>query len=263
VSEELRRLRREQDRALFARYSRKPTPQLRDAIVERFLPLVRALALRYARGTSEPLDDLVQVGAIGLVKAIERYDVARGVAFTSYAVPTIVGEIKRHFRDRTWSVHVPRGARELSVAVDAERAALEGRLGRTPTIAELAAALDLSDEDVLDGLYASGAHRAVSLEAPLHAEDGDEAQGERIGGDDRCVRQAETRAALDALMRTLPRRSRLVLVLRFERDMTQPAIAQTIGVSQVQVSRIVRAALADLHAAATASGATAAELLAA
>jgi RNA polymerase sigma-B factor len=238
---EARRERLREDRALFERYAAHPTPALREAIIERFLPLARSLALRYARTSSEPVDDLFQVAALGLVKAVDRYEPARGVAFSSYAVPTMAGEIKRYFRDRTWSIHVPRDLRDLTVAVQRQRDRLEGCLERSPTVAEIAHALDVSDEDVLDALEAAQAQRAESLDAaPGSSRDPGDSIHELIGAADPAIGNAETRASLDALLEVLPRRSRLLLRLRFNEDMTQREIGDVLGVSQMQVSRLLR-----------------------
>jgi RNA polymerase sigma-B factor len=240
-SEEAPRARLREDRALLERYATRPTADLREAIIDRFLPLARHLAARYARTSSEPVDDLFQVAALGLVKAVDHYDVDRGVAFSSYAVPTMLGEIKRYFRDRTWSVHVPRDLQELTLAVQSQRDRLEGSLGRAPTLAEIAQTLDVSDDEVLDALEAARAQRADSLDAPAESDDD---QGntvlELIGAADPAIERAETRASVDTLMSVLPRRSRLMLRLRFDHDMTQREIGEIVGLSQMQVSRIVR-----------------------
>jgi RNA polymerase sigma-B factor len=258
-----RRERLREDRALFQRLAREPTPAMREAVIERFLPLARGLALRYAGDSSEPLDDLCQVAALGLMKAVDRYDVGRGIAFTSYAVPTILGEIKRYFRDRTWSLHVPRDLRELTLAVQAQRAELEARLERAPTVAEIAEALDVLDEDVLDGLQAAHARRATSLDAPSTDNDGEDGGiQERIGGDDLDMRQAEARASLDTLMSVLPRRSQFVLRLRFHEEMTQREIGAVVGVSQMQVSRILRDSIDRLRQVALARRESASDLIA-
>jgi RNA polymerase sigma-B factor len=240
-NEAARRARLREDRALFEQYASCPSAALRGAIVERFLPLARHLALRYARTSSEQVDDLVQVAALGLVKAVDHYDIDRGVAFSSYAVPTMLGEIKRHFRDRTWSVHVPRDLQELTLAVQSQRHRLEASLERAPTIAEIAHSLDVSDEAVLDALGAARAQRADSLDAPADDEhDQVNTVHELIGATDPGIERAETRASLDTLMGGLPRRSQLMLRLRFDHDMTQSEIGDIVGISQMQVSRILR-----------------------
>jgi RNA polymerase sigma-B factor len=241
----------QEDRALFRRYARRPTAELRDAIVRRFMPLAGQLAGRYSY-TSEPMEDLVQVAALGLVKAVDRYDVERGVAFTSYAVPTILGEIRRHFRDRTWATRVPRALQDLSLAVQSARADLETRLGRGVTVPEIAQALGVGDDDVLEALAAARAHRAQSLDAAL--DQGGEDDGSdtdlysRLGVDDVEMERAEARVTIAKILTALPARSRAVLLLRFEKEMTQREIGEVIGVSQMQVSRILQESIQRLRA---------------
>jgi RNA polymerase sigma-B factor len=237
------------DRRLFERYADARDPVDRDAIVERFLPLARQLAARYQR-PEEPFDDVFQVACFGLVKAIDRYDAERGVAFSSYAVPTILGEIKRHFRDRTWAVRVPRDLQERALRVDRVVAQLTRELHRQPSVDELAHALQLEPEDVLEAMEASSAYRATSLEAPRPGGDGDagDTLGDSVGAVEEGFERAERRAVLDSLMRSLTARERQVVRLRFEDDLTQAAIGERIGVSQMQVSRVLRQALAKLRA---------------
>jgi RNA polymerase sigma-B factor len=262
-SEETRHQRLREDRAVFERYASRPTPAMREAIIERFLPLAQRLALRYARTSSEPVDDLFQVAALGLVKAVDRYDVRRGAAFSSYAVPTMLGEIKRYFRDRTWSLHVPRDLQELALAVQREWRQLEGRRERSVTVAEIAHALDVSDEDVLDALQATRGQRAESLDAAI---EGDRNQGntiyELIGADDPGIEHAETCASVETLMRVLPRRSRLMLRLRFDHEMTQREIGEVFGVSQMQVSRVLRESIDRMRHTAETQSDSASEMIA-
>jgi RNA polymerase sigma-B factor len=240
------------DRALFERYLDKRDPVDRAMLVERFLPLARQLARRYQR-PEEPFDDLFQVASLGLVKAIDRFDLEREVAFSSYAVPTILGEIKRYFRDRTWSVRVPRDLQELALRVDRAVGAMSVDLHRPPTITELAERLEVEEEEVLEALEASGAYKATSLEAPRGAEDdAGDTLGDTMGTEERGFALAEDRATLERLMRALTPREREVLALRFEHDMTQAEIGERIGVSQMQVSRIIRQAIARLRAYASA-----------
>jgi RNA polymerase sigma-B factor len=243
-----RRARPTEDRALFKRYAARPTAAGREAIIDRFLPLARHLALRYARTSTEPVDDLFQVAALGLVKAVDHYDVDRGVAFSSYAVPTMTGEIKRYFRDRTWSIHVPRDLQDLTLAVQSQRSDLERSLERTPTVA---------DEDVLEALEAARAQRADSLDAPA---DGNRDEGstvlELIGTADPGIERAETRASIESLMSVLPQRSRLILRLRFDHDMTQSEIGDVVGVSQMQVSRILRESIDRMRCSVAAATST-------
>jgi RNA polymerase sigma-B factor len=239
--------RAEADRRLFRRFGSERDRLDRDAIVERFLPLARELAGRYQR-VGEPFDDIYQVACFGLVKAVDRFDPDRGVAFSSYAVPTILGEIKRYFRDRTWAVRPPRDLQDLALRVDRVIAERTRELGRTPTVDEVARAIDAEPEDVLDAMQASSAYRATSLETPrTGGEDPGENLGDTIGHIDDGYDRAEQRAVLDALMRSLTPREREVVRLRFEEDLTQAAIGERIGVSQMQVSRIIRQAIARLR----------------
>jgi RNA polymerase sigma-B factor len=242
-----------EDRELFVRY-RDGDPQARELLVERFLPLARQLARRYQRA-SEPLDDLLQVASMGLIKAIDRFDADRDIAFSSYAVPTILGEIKRHFRDRTWAVRVPRDLQELTLKVDRAVGELSEQLRRQPSIAEIGAILGTDEEQVLEALQAGGAYRAVSFDAPRGNGGGDEdvtTLGDSIGIDESGFDRAEERATLSRLLATVTPRERDVLRMRFEEDMTQAEIGAVIGVSQMQVSRIIRQALARLRDAADA-----------
>jgi RNA polymerase sigma-B factor len=236
------------DQRLFERLADPDDPVDRDMVVERFLPLARQLAARY-RGGDEPFDDVFQVACLGLVNAVERFDPGRGRAFTSFAVPTIVGEIKRHFRDRTWSVRPPRDLQEQTLRVERARDELGTRLGRTPTVDDIATRLDIEPEDVLEAMVASSGYRAASLDSPRPGgdEDADATVGDTVGTHDAEYDRAEERATLDRLMRLLTSRERLVLRLRFEDDLTQQEIGARIGVSQMQVSRIVRKAVDRLR----------------
>jgi RNA polymerase sigma-B factor len=244
--------RAEQDRALFARYLDKRDPVDREMLVERFLPLARQLARRYQR-PEEPFDDLFQVACLGLVKAIDRFDLGREVAFSSYAVPTILGEIKRYFRDRTWSVRVPRDLQELALRVDRAVADLSLDLHRQPTVGEISAKVGAEEEDVLEALEASGAYKATSLEAPRGSEeDSGDTLGDTLGTEEHGFALAEDRATIEHLMRSITPREREVLRLRFAEDLTQAEIGERIGVSQMQVSRIIRQSVARLRAYATA-----------
>jgi RNA polymerase sigma-B factor len=235
------------DQRLFLRYVDERDPVDRDAIVERFLPLARQLAARYQR-PEEPFDDVFQVACFGLVKAVDRFDVARGVAFSSYAVPTITGEIKRHFRDRSWAVRVPRDLQELALRVDRKVSELSTDLRRQPTVPEIAEALGIEEEDVLEALEASGAYRATSLSTPRgNEDDAGETLGDTVGTAEEGFGLAENRATLEQLMRALTGREREVLRLRFEEDLTQAEIGEQIGVSQMQVSRIIRQSIGRLR----------------
>jgi RNA polymerase sigma-B factor len=218
----------------------------RDELLTRFMPLVRKLARRYI-GAHEPFDDLVQVASIGLLKAIDRFDAERGHAFSSFAVPTIVGELKRYFRDLGWSLHVPRGAQELALKLEQERERLSARTGRSPTVMELAQAMELSVEDVLGGLEAAAARHSTSLD--LHRGDGEEEDGalaDTIGADDARYDLVEDLVTVAAVVHELSAREHRALTLRFFEDRTQSEIARELGVSQMQVSRILRQALDKL-----------------
>jgi RNA polymerase sigma-B factor len=241
-----------EDRELFIRYHRGGEAQARDQLVERFLPLARQLARRNPRA-SEPLDDLMQVASLGLIKAIDRFDPDRDIAFSSYAVPTILGEIKRYFRDRTWAVRVPRDLQELTLRVDRAVGELSDELHRQPSVKEIGNAIGVDEEDVLEALQAGGAYRAVSFDAPRAGADEDLATiGDSVGMQEEGFDRAEERATLQSLMSMVTPRERDVLRMRFEEDMTQAEIGAVIGVSQMQVSRIIRQAISRLRAAADA-----------
>ncbi len=218
----------------------------RDELVRRFLPLARKLARRY-NGAREPFDDLLQVASLGLVKAVDRYDVSRGTAFSSFAVPTILGELKRYFRDLGWAVHVPRGAQELAVKVEEASQRLSVRAGRAPTVSDLAQYLEIETEDVLDALETARAHHASSLDAPH--DDGEGESGsvvDSFGAEDPALLLADDRVTVGEAARCLSEREREVLRLRFVEDLTQTQIAARVGVSQMQISRILRRAVARL-----------------
>jgi RNA polymerase sigma-B factor len=239
--------------ALFRRLDSRGEDAVREELIERFLPLARQLARRYQR-VNEPLDDLVQVASIGLVKAVDRFDLDRGVAFSSYAVPTILGELKRYFRDSGWAVHVPRGVQERAMQVDRAVKELSGRLGRSPSVDEVAELLDASPEDILEAMEAGLAYEAMSLDAQRA---GAEAEGDTfadgIGVEDERFDLVEYEATIEPTLKALPKRDQVVLHLRFAQDMTQSQIAERIGVSQMQVSRLIRRALSRLRAVAEAT----------
>ena len=229
------------------RRSRDGDERAREELTARFTPLARSLALRYQR-SGEPLDDLLQVALLGLVKAVDRFDPDREIAFSSYAVPTILGEVKRYFRDRTWAVRVPRGLQELSMRVDRAIGALSEQLHRQPSVNEIAAAVAATEEDVLEALQAGGAYRAVSFEAPAGGSGEDAATlADSVGVREDGFDRAEERATLDALLDCVGAREREVLRMRFEQDMTQAEIGAAVGVSQMQISRIIRQALQRLR----------------
>ena len=237
------------DDTLFRRYRAERTPDLRRALVERWLPLARQLASHY-RVRDEAYEDLLQVASLGLLKAINRYDPDRGIAFTSYAVPTILGEVRRHFRDRAWSVRVPRALQELVLDVEKATVRLTTELGRSPTITEIAASLDCTPESVLEAKQAGDAYSATSLESH-RGEDADAPTlGETLGSIDNGFDVAEDRATLTTLLVSISARDREVLRLRFEEDLTQTEIADRIGVSQMAVSRIIRRSIDRMRLAA-------------
>ena len=237
-----------EDRALFARYLDRRDPVDREMLVERFLPLARQLARRYQR-PDEPFDDLFQVACLGLINAIDRFSLDRDVAFSSYAVPTILGEIKRYFRDRTWSVRVPRDLQDLALKVDRAVSDLDLELQRKPTIEEIGAKVGADAEAVLEALEASGAYRATSLQTPWGADDeSGDTLGDAIGIEERGFALAEDRATIEHVMRVITPREREVLRLRFAEDLTQAEIGERVGVSQMQVSRIIRQSVARLRA---------------
>jgi RNA polymerase sigma-B factor len=244
-----RAARAREDRRLLERYHRSGDQAAREALVERFLPLARQLARRYQRG-GEPLDDLIQVASLGLLKAIDRFEPSRDTAFSSFAVPTILGELKRHFRDRGWSVRVPRDLQELSVRVDRVADDMSCDLGRAPTPAEIAAHIGVSTEQVLEAREAAGAYRAVSLDRPRDDDEESDGMTDTMGVEDPGFRLAEDAATVARLMTVLGDREREVLRLRFAEDLTQSEIGQRVGVSQMHVSRLIRQAVARLRDAA-------------
>jgi len=236
------------ERALLRRFARDRSPVVREELVQRFMPLARRLAARYAGG-AEPFDDLVQVASMGMVKAIDRFDPERGTAFSTFAVPTILGELKRHFRDRGWSVHVPRDVQERILKVERALAELPARLGHAPTVREIAERLDVTEEQVLEAMHAAQGHHAVSLDAASSLADGEEPAplGERIGEEDLSFDTVEYGASIAPVLETISERDRKVLHLRFVEDLTQSEIAERVGVSQMHVSRILRATLDRLR----------------
>jgi len=224
----------------------------RQELVERYLRLAQKLARRYAR-SSEPLEDLEQVASLGLVRAVDRFDASRGTTFSTFAVPTILGELRRHFRDRTWSLRVPRDVRDLAAAVERAADALMAELGRSPSAAELADALGRSVEDVVAAREAALAYRCDSLDRPMRGDDADGAAtlADRLGATDDELSRAEDEVLLDQLATAvLSERDRKVIRLRFQHDLLQREIAERIGVSQMQVSRILRDAVVRLQSAA-------------
>lgn len=237
------------DAALFTQMRRDGDQRAREALIERYLPLARRLARRYQR-TEEPQDDLVQVASLGLIKAVDRFDPEREILFSSYAVPTILGELKRHFRDRTWSVRVPRDLQELALRIDQAVSRLAADSGRAPAVAEIAQAVQVSEERVLDAMEAAGAYHAGSLDAPrsTQGEEAGETLADSLGVQESGFDRAEDRATLEPLLAHISERERLVLRLRFAEGMTQAEIGARIGVSQMQVSRLIRQAIQRLRA---------------
>jgi RNA polymerase sigma-B factor len=243
-----------EDRRLLVRLHQHGDPAAREALVDRFLPLARQLARRYQHG-GEHLDDLIQVASLGLLKAIDRFDPARETAFSSFAVPTILGELKRHFRDKGWSVRVPRDLQELAVRVERVSDELSRELGRAPSVAEIAERIGTTAEQVLEAREASAAYRAVSLDRPRDdEEEGDAGMADTFGVEDPGFGVAEDAATVERLMRVLTDREREVLRLRFAEDLTQSEIGERVGVSQMHVSRLIRHAVAQLREAAEKQG---------
>jgi RNA polymerase sigma-B factor len=237
-------------------YARSRDEAAREEVVNRFLPFARSLAMRYSGGV-EPTEDLIQVASLGLVAALERFDPERGVPFAAFAGPTILGELRRHFRDRVWTLRVPRGLQERIRDVEQAIAELSHEHERSPTVAEIADLLEISEADVLESFEATVARRIVSLDQPSPGgESGDESPiAERIGSDDPGYELVEDREAIEASAGVLDETEREILRLRFDEDLTQSKIAEQVGYSQMHVSRILRRALGKLRGAASESGA--------
>jgi len=234
------------DRELLRRYHEGGDPTAREALVQRHLPLVRSLARRYA-GRGESLEDIEQVGSIGLIKAIDRYELSREVALTTYATPNIVGEIKRHFRDKGWAIRVPRALQELNGKMGPTIERLTARLGRSPSIAEIAKEFQTTPEQVLEAMEAGSAYAPQSLSA---GPDGDSELDpmETIGNVDEEFARTDERTSLEPALQLLPEREQLILKLRFEEGLTQTQIADKIGISQMHVSRLIRRSLERMRA---------------
>ena len=238
------RVARYQDAELLERYFISRDPRDREALVQRFLPLARYLSRRFS--TAEDRDDLEQVASLGLLKAIDRFDPSRGIAFSSFAVPTILGELKRYFRDLGWSVRVPRSLKELAPRVKAATDDLERELRRSPTVAEIAHRCQITSETVLEARALTTAHRAASLDVPLD-EDSPPPRLGSVAVEDDGFGRAERIADLDRLLAHLAPRERTILRLRFHEDLTQREIAMQLGLSQMHVSRLIRTAIAELR----------------
>ena len=237
---------------LFTRWQQHGDREARERLVGHFMPLARNLARRYA-GAREPMDDLQQVANLGLLKAIDRFSPEQGNAFASFAVPTILGELKRYFRDFGWSVHVPRGAQEMALKVEKAQQSLASAGGRSPSVDELAAHLHWTVDEVLEAMEAGTAHHSVSLDAPTEADDDEPLTlGASLGVVDSRLESVDDALSIAEAARTLSERDRQVLSLRFGADKTQTEIAEELGVSQMQVSRILRRVIEQLRESASA-----------
>jgi len=231
---------RDADRELLRRYHELADESARDALVERHMPLVRSLARRYA-GRGEPLEDIEQVGAIGLIKAIDRFDLEREVALATYATPNVVGEIKRHFRDKGWAIRVPRALQEMNAKMSATIDRLTSTLGRSPSIGEIAESLQATPEEVLEAMEVGSAYTTLSLSAPVGEDAADPL--EVIGKEDEGFEHSEDREELAPALARLPQREREILRMRFEEGLPQTQIAEQVGLSQMHVSRLIRRSL--------------------
>ncbi|HUH80881.1 MAG TPA: SigB/SigF/SigG family RNA polymerase sigma factor [Solirubrobacteraceae bacterium] len=236
-----------ESRELFVAWQQHGDELAREQLVERYMPLVRQLARRYVR-TSEPFEDILQVASVGLLHAVDRYDVERGGRFATFAVPTILGEIRRYFRDSSWALHVPRAAKERALEVRGAMSSLSTLHGRSPTASQLAEYLELDIELVFDALAATQAHDTCSLDAPRHTEDGSSGSyADTLGDEDERLDLIECDATLCTAIAELPARDRLILRMRFVEELTQSEIAERIGISQMQVSRLLRRSLDRLR----------------
>jgi RNA polymerase sigma-B factor len=239
--------RRTEEHQLFERFARDHDHATRDELVARYMPLARKLASSFRN--SEDADDLEQVAAIGLLKAVDRFEIDRGLAFSTYAMPTILGELKRHFRDQSWGVRVPRSVKELAVRVEHVSTELVSELGRSPTVPELAAAANSTSERVLEALEASAARHVSSLDGPYTAT-GEPEPVREVSIEDPGFSEVEDTVLLEGLLRVLHPRDRLIVELRFREDRLQWQIAEVVGVSQMHVSRVIRRSLGELARAA-------------
>ena len=234
---------------LFTAWAAAPAEEaeaLRDEIATRMMPLARNVARRFA-GRGEDFDDLHQVACVGLLHAIDRFDPARGSDFVAFAVPTVMGEVRRYFRDHAWVAHVPRRLKDLTVAINKTVDGLAQRLGRSPTASELAAAIGVDTADVIEALAAGSAYQPASLDTPLDADGSTSTLADTLGGDDMELGRSETYLALRPLLDRLPARERQILILRFFKDKTQAEIAHEVGISQVHVSRLLTRTLAEIR----------------
>ena len=236
-------------REKFAAFAVSRDPKLRDELIEAHLGLAEYLARRFSN-RGEPTDDLVQVASVGLLKAVDRFDPERAVEFSTYATHTIVGELKRHFRDKGWAVRAPRRMQELYLRLGKIVANLSQELGRSPTIQELATEAQVSEEEVLEALEAGQAYRFASLDAPSPGDDDNDSMMSVLGEEDASLVDAEHRAALSPLLSKLPQREQTIIHLRFFEGLTQSEIASRLGISQMHVSRLLARSLAQLRTAA-------------
>ena len=236
---------REEDRDLLRRYHQAGDTGAREQLIQRHLPLVRSLARRYA-GRGEALEDIEQVGAIGLIKAIDRFEIEREVSLATYATPNVVGEIKRHFRDKGWAIRVPRALQELNASMSGAIERLTGRLGRSPSIAEIAEELKTTPEDVLEAMEVGSAYSTVSLSTGPNSDEELDPM-ETIGDEDTGFERSEDRAALEPALERLAPREREILRMRFEEGLPQTQIAQRVGLSQMHVSRLIRKSLSIMR----------------
>jgi RNA polymerase sigma-B factor len=236
---------RHEDRELLRRYHNKGDTAAREELIERHLPLVRSLARRYS-GRGESLEDIEQVGAIGLIKAIDRFELSRDVSLATYATPNVVGEIKRHFRDTGWAIRVPRALQELNASMSGAIERLTGRLSRSPSIAEIAEELKTTPEEVLEAMEVGSAYSTISLSTgPSGEEELDPL--ETIGEEDQGYERSEDRVSLAPALERLPEREREILRMRFEEGLPQTQIAQAVGLSQMHVSRLIRKSLSEMR----------------
>ena len=236
-------------RQLFERWQRHGDAAAREALLNRFMPLARSLARRYGR-SSEPFEDLLQVASLGLLKALDRYDADRGHPFPSFAVPTILGEMRRYFRDSGWAVHVPRGAQERALKVRDAQERLANERGRAPTVNQLAEYLEFDSEEVIDALQAIQAYETLSLDAPRPGAPENASFAESIGEDDERFERVELGLTVASGVQELAPREQEILHMRFADDLTQTQIAARVGISQMQVSRLLRRSLDKLRASA-------------
>jgi len=220
--------------------------RVRARLIELYLPLAEYLARRF-RNRGEPLDDLTQVAGMGLIKSVDGYDPTRGAAFTSYAIPMIVGELKRHFRDKGWDVRVPRRLQELRLELGKISGDLAQELGRSPTVADLAGRLSVSEEEVIEGLESGHAYRALSINVPVGGDESGAELGDLLGDVDRALEAVDYRESLRPVIARLPEREQRIIAMRFFGNLTQTQIAQRLGISQMHVSRLLAHALTFLR----------------